>query len=553
MYKNQKAYKSMNRLQEKAKHYIKDIKIQNIYANNNYIVAAKRARNWIERNTIQNKGIVITSKQRTIYQEVTGYYIPTLLQWGMRDRAIAYAEYLCDIQEDSGAWLNGEQRNPSVFNTGQVLRGLLAIVDIYPRAYDCLIKGCDWLISNMNETGRLVATEGTKWSKNFNSELIHLYCLPPLWETGEKYQRSDYKEAVNRIKEYYVTNYIKDIENFNYLSHFYAYVLEALFDLGEIEIVKKAMRQIERIQRIDGSVPAFRNCNWVCSTGLFQLAIVWFKLGKWKPGAKAFDYAVSLQNKTGGWFGGYNAYLKLPNGKKIPYSAKENVRYFPDQEISWAVKYFFDALFYRELLEFEKKAHTFIDYIDEKDSRYQAVFTELKKQTEKGESLKVLDVGCGKGRYLKKMIYSYPSNQYYGIDISDEVLKYIKNPQINIARGSILYTEKEDDEYDLVIATESLEHSIFIDLAINELARITKMDGTIVIIDKDEQYFEEVKYRDWIIPEELSTKQWIKTEDIESSFIKNGFVEFQIKDIPTSEGKLYKAYIGRRSDKEWKK
>lgn len=315
-----------------------------------YENSINKAKKWIERNTVQGKGIVITSKQRSIYQEVTGYYIPTLLQWNMQDKAINYARYLCSIQEKSGAWLDGSQSRESVFNTGQVLRGLVAILDILPEVKEHLIRGCDWLVSRINDEGRLVSTNGTNWENNgFNSELIHLYCLPPLKETGEKLNIKSYVINTNKVKDYYILNYKEDIANFNYLSHFYAYILEALFDLGEKDIVKHAMRKINIIQRFDGSVPAFKDCTWVCSTGLFQLAIVWFKLGDLKRGKRALDYAISLQNNTGGWYGGYISKLCL--GKKVfyLYVLKEKVNYFPNEEISWAVKYFFDALYFGKL------------------------------------------------------------------------------------------------------------------------------------------------------------------------------------------------------------
>lgn len=40
--------------------------------------------------------------------------------------------------------------------------------------------------------------------------------------------------------------------------------------------------------------------NWVCSTGLFQLALVWFRLGELERGNKAFSHACKLQNASGG-------------------------------------------------------------------------------------------------------------------------------------------------------------------------------------------------------------------------------------------------------------
>lgn len=92
--------------------------------------------------------------------------------------------------------------------------------------------------------------------------------------------------------------------------------MEALLDIGRKDVVEDAMEKIAKIQRIDGAIPAYRNCHWVCSTGLFQLAIVWFKLGDGKRGNKAFDYAVKLQNKSGGWYGGYPAWIYLSKEKK---------------------------------------------------------------------------------------------------------------------------------------------------------------------------------------------------------------------------------------------
>ncbi len=536
------------RITDQLKRNLKDFKINNQLINHNYINAAQKARKWIKRNTIQNNGIVITSKQRTIYQEVTGYYIPTLLLWGMRDEAVAWTKYLCDVQQPSGAWLNFKGTKESVFNSGQVLRGLVAVSDIYSNAKEHLIKGCDWLISNVNKEGRLVSVPGTEWPTNgMNSELIHLYCLPPLKEAGIKYQRDDYLQAVDKVLTYYKKNYLEDIENFNYLSHFYAYVLESLLDLGETELVKTSMLKIDQLQTINGAVPAYKNCHWVCSTGLFQLAIVWFKLGEWHKGNRIFDYAVSLQNKSGGWYGGYPARLRLVNGINIYYAFNEKITYFPNEEISWAVKYFLDALYYREKLEFEAKAHTFLNHIESYDGKFKAIYNELMKSESYAEGhLKIADIGCGKGRYLNKLLLKNPDNEYYGIDLSTTVLTYIRNEKIKKQTGSILNIKFQNDFFDIVYAAESLEHAIFIDLALKEMVRVTKPGGKIIIIDKERSSFEKVKYLSWIDPKELSTKQWLDTNEMKDIFTQLGLIDIDIFYIPSDEGNMYKAYIGRK-------
>ncbi len=83
-----------------------------------------------------------------------------------------------------------------------------------------------------------MSTADANWNTNgFNSELIHLYCLPPVRDADEILNNEKYIKAVENVKKYYISEHKNDIDNFNYLLHFYAYILEALFDLGEVEIV----------------------------------------------------------------------------------------------------------------------------------------------------------------------------------------------------------------------------------------------------------------------------------------------------------------------------
>ena len=201
----------------------------------------------------------------------------------------------------------------------------------------------------MQPNGRLTTPSKQAWGDNedFCSELIHIYCLSPLREAGRIFDRSDYIEAANKILEYYKREKIDRIMNFSLLSHFYAYVMEGLFDLGEVELCREAMTNLEKYRNKKEGIPGLKDVPWVCSTGLFQLAIVWYKLGELSKGNSLFDYALSLQNKTGGWYGSYPApsiFSPLYRGRNKPY-------YFPDEEISWAVKYYLDALALKERLE----------------------------------------------------------------------------------------------------------------------------------------------------------------------------------------------------------
>ena len=102
-------------------------------------------------------------------------------------------------------------------------------------------------------------------------------------------------------------------------------------------------------------------------------------------------------------------------------------------------------MYYRSKCEFEYKAHTFMNCIDSQDEKYLAVVNEISKINKAFEAIKIVDIGCGKGRYLKKLYINNPKNEYWGIDISQEVLKYIRSPKINTKTGSILYTGFDSD------------------------------------------------------------------------------------------------------------
>lgn len=502
-----------------------------IESRTDYIGIYKKAIKWLKENTVINEGIINNTKLKKSYPEVTGYYIPTLIKWGYKDLAIQYAKYLCSIQKEHGSWYDTDDKSPYVFDSAQILKGLIAIRDIYPNVDENIQKGCDWILSNMQPSGRLTTPDMTAWGSDRTcSELIHIYCLSPLKEAGIMLNRKDYIEKADKIWNYYKTNHYDEIMNFNLLSHFYAYLMEALLDIGEVEMAKEAMAKIEKIQTKDGYIPAYNDVNWVCSTGLFQLALVWFRLGEFSCGEKAFEYACKLQNESGGWFGSYI----------VKENCGETNDYFPNAEISWAVKYFLDALYYQNLALFENQASIFKEKISKQDGRYKIVHDEIKKHQESKESLSVLDVGCGKGNYLKNLIEDLPNNKYFGVDLSLSVMEYLELDSIEKKQGSLTNIQYEDNEFDVVYTCEALEHAVDIESAVTEIARVTKDDGLIIIVDKNKERlgrFEIEKWEQWFFEEELKVEllKYCKNVEIVRNIAYDG-----IND------NLFLAWIGER-------
>ena len=89
-----------------------------------------RALTWIDSNTVKNSGIAVSSKSAKPYPEVSGYFIPTLLAWNEKDRAFAYGRWLLTIQRDDGSWGDPNLNEPYAFDTGQVIKGLLALYEV---------------------------------------------------------------------------------------------------------------------------------------------------------------------------------------------------------------------------------------------------------------------------------------------------------------------------------------------------------------------------------------------------------------------------------------
>jgi malonyl-CoA O-methyltransferase len=145
-----------------------------------------------------------------------------------------------------------------VFDTGQILKGLLALEERTGGYEAALRKGCDWLVGRVGPDGRMTTPDTSQWGLPGGRrvpEAIHLYALPPLIGAGRRFDEPRYVEAARRVLDYYAGQ--PDTGRFDTLAHFHAYVAEALADLGETERSAKAMAPVAALQRRNGSIPAY--------------------------------------------------------------------------------------------------------------------------------------------------------------------------------------------------------------------------------------------------------------------------------------------------------
>jgi malonyl-CoA O-methyltransferase len=120
---------------------------------------------------------------------------------------------------------------------------------------------------------------------------------------------------------------------------------------------------------------------------------------------------------------------------------------------------------------------------------------------------RVLDAGCGKGRFARILRESDRSAEIWGLDISPEMLKFAP-VGIRKTAGSMTALPFPAETFDCVYATESLEHAVEIEKAVAELCRVLKPGGRLVIIDKNIQHFGKLDTPSW--------EKWFDREELES-------------------------------------
>src|SRR3989338_6407466 len=97
-----------------------------------------------------------------------------------------------------------------------------------------------------------------------------------------------------------------------------------------------------------------------------------------------------------------------------------------------------------------------------------------------------LEVGCGTGEGLL-MLKEKTNGTIVGIDISEEMLKRAKEKlnkrNINLKKANVESIPYNDETFDVVMSTESFHHYVNPKRAINEMKRVLKKGGDLIITD----------------------------------------------------------------------
>jgi ubiquinone/menaquinone biosynthesis C-methylase UbiE len=113
------------------------------------------------------------------------------------------------------------------------------------------------------------------------------------------------------------------------------------------------------------------------------------------------------------------------------------------------------------------------------DARHEALLSCLEDATGKD----VLEIACGSGDFAKKVMNRFNLTKIYGVDISEQALKLASEKgvvgwRLNLDKDNLPY---QDNFFDTVICGEVIEHLVDPDHLLEEIYRVLKPDGHLLI------------------------------------------------------------------------
>ena len=315
------------------------------------------------------------------YPEVTGYIVPTLYDFvraaghGEEHEVVTAAEratcWLLTLQSSTGSFPGGVQgvtTQPSVFNTGQILHGLVraAAETNRPQILEVAALAADWLIEVQQADG--------SWSGPVAYQnTAHTYYSMVAWAMAELSEHADdhagqrYRQTAEKNLNWVLPHFRKSgwVDGINlhghptYL-HFIAYVLQGVLECAillrrndAVEMVEKSawvlLRKFETNKYLAGAYsPDFKdNLRFTCLTGNAQMSCVWLRFYEVTGDLRYLNAALKMNEMlkqlipvrgprgiAGGVSGSYPAWG----------------RYQAFRYISWGCKFLADALLLEQRL-----------------------------------------------------------------------------------------------------------------------------------------------------------------------------------------------------------
>ncbi len=512
------------------------------------------------------------------YIETTGYIIPTLLDVynltndeGYKESALKAGKWLLSVQKDNGAFTDIDNDIELVFDTGQVLYGLVAIyeledieVSLKDRYKHSIIKASKWLCDVQDSDG--------SWRQYGFNNIAHSYYSRVsfiLYKAGLLLDNSNYRDSATKHIKWVLNCQLENgfFDNLKFsddeepLLHTIIYVLEGLYDyyiLTKDKVVLTALlKNADKFKAINSNNDLLlcsqydENFNCInserCITGLAQWSNLSFKLYKLTNdedylliARKTLYYLKSKQFKE-------NKNLKGSLPGSVPFGGL----YAPYSAINWGVKFYLDALIENDKYQVSliEDSNLWIGECFKFESHVvDSGFTETSKEYLKtlgiyvDNSTNILDLGCGEGKYIRYFRDKFKDININGID------PYFYNNK-EVRKGDV-YNINFEKKFDLIYTIEVLQHVKYLDIALREINSKLSDDGIFIICDRNPNSFigyiksiQEYRGR-WMYPfDSPFIEKWYSLKEWNKILQKNGFKVDKIITFTSSSNWMSKYNI----------
>ena len=155
------------------------------------------------------------------------------------------------------------------------------------------------------------------------------------------------------------------------------------------------------------------------------------------------------------------------------FMIKNKLYHFKQRIIWYYQKFTFDPHFYWEKNGGEKYFNSFHTYNSRNENKFLDFIRKYKPK-------RIIDIGCGYGRYLKSIRNEFPKIELYGSDISRTQIKYAKkylsSDNVHLFVSDSTNFNFQDNFFDLSIGYSIWEHVTpkNFEIIFNEIRRISK-------------------------------------------------------------------------------
>jgi ubiquinone/menaquinone biosynthesis C-methylase UbiE len=498
-------------------HFIKGILGEEIYTNEKHI---RLAAEWLlkaQENGSDNgysRGFYLyKSGWDKSYIETTGYIIPTMLEVykvitneKYLNSALKAGDWLVDIQNKNGSFSDIDNGIELVFDTGQVLYGLIALYESKLLSqnqkkdyYKAIENAASWLCSVQDKDG--------SWTKYGYQGISHTYytrVAAILYKAGLVCNNEDFKRSADNfiawtLKEQKENGFFKKlsfVKGEKPLLHAIIYVLEGLYDYYLLTDDQKVLEAVLKNAQILKDINLNRelllcsqydedfNCvnGERCITGLAQWSNLAFKLYE---KTRDEEYLICAKKSL--------YYLKAKQFKEnnyligsLPGSVPFWGEYARFSAVNWGVKFFLDAML--EYHKFEEDLTTqsslwvgecfkFSSKVVSKDftstgEKYKDFLSTYIKNSDS-----ILDLDCGEGKYIRYFKDIYNDKNFVGID------PYFYDNDL-VKKGDV-YNINDNNAYNLIYTIEVLQHVKYIDRALKNIYKALDDNGFFIICDRN--------------------------------------------------------------------